>query len=180
MELEPVLKIISLAVGALGGLIAAFKAVAEMKLNRIQRATEHRWKQTGEAKGFLESIKNGHKSSSALSMLDWSGRTFDISKDERASVTFEEVDHGMRVENLQFSKKEGFIRDCFDDLYEKFELIEHFIRHDFIEFTDVEGPLDYYVKKIAKNENLMRFMEKYDYDLALGFVGRFGHNNRVN
>jgi hypothetical protein len=179
MEFELFLQNFSLAVGATGGLIAAFKAVSEMKLNRIQRATEHRWKQTGEAKEFLDSIKNSSKSSSALRMLDWSGRTYDISSDEKASVTFVEVDHGLRVENLHFSKKEGFIRDCFDDLYEKFELLEHFIRHNFIEFADVEGPLEYYSKKIARNENHIRFMQKYKYDLALDFVNRFGCHNKV-
>ena len=78
MELESVLKITSLAVGVAGGLIAAFKAVSEMKLNRIQRVREHRWKQTGEAREFLAAIKNENMSSSALRMLDWSGRTYDI------------------------------------------------------------------------------------------------------
>lgn len=179
MEIEPILKIVSLAVGVVGGLIAGFKAVSEMKLNRMQREREHRWKQTGEAKAFLAAIKNDYKSSSALYMLDWSGRHYNISNDEKAAVLFEDVDNGLRVEDLQFSKKEGFIRDCFDDLYEKFGLIEHFIRHGFIEFADVEAPLAYYIKKIVNNEHHIRFINEYGYHLALGFITRFSRNNHV-
>lgn len=173
MDFESVLKALSLGVGSVGGVIAAFTAISEMRLNRNQRVIEHRWKQTGEAKEFLAAIKNNYKSSSALQMLDWSGRSYDISDDEKASIKFEDVEYGMRIKDLQFSKKESFIRDCFDDLYDKFELIEHFILHGFIEFTDIEKPLQYYAKKIAANENHVGFMKKYNYDLALSFVKRF-------
>jgi hypothetical protein len=150
-----------------------------MKQSRIQGAREHRWKQTGQAKEFLSAIKKDYKSSSALYMLDWSGRTYDLSNEEKTVVTFDDVEHGMRVVNLQFSKKERFIRDCFDDLYEKFELIEHFILHDFIEFTDIAGPLEYYINRIASYEHFLKFMQKYDYAQALAFVSRFDYTNHA-
>ena len=173
MNFESVLEVLALSVGSIGGVIAAFKAVAEIRLNRIQRVIEHRWKQTGEAKEFIAAIKRSYKSFSALQMLDWSGRSYEIDDGEKATVKFEDVDNGMRINDLQFSKKESFIRDCFDDLYDKFDLIEHFIRHGFIELTDIDTPLRYYAIKIAENENHIEFMKKYNHNLALFFVKRF-------
>ena len=58
MGFDSLLEILALGGGSIGGVIAAFKAVSEMRLNRIQRVIEHRWKQTGEAKDFIAAIKN--------------------------------------------------------------------------------------------------------------------------
>lgn len=173
MELEEILKVVTLFIGAVGGVIAAFKAVTEMQHNLRQKRIEHRWQQTSQAREFLKDIKNDYRASSALQMLDWSGRSYDIGLNETATITFDEVEAGLRTSNLSFTRKESFIRDCFDALYDHFETIEHFIRHNFVTFDDVSTPLEYYVDKIHSRDCHARFMREYGYELALAFAERF-------
>ena len=174
MEIESTLKAVSMLIGIVGGLIAAFKAITEMKHNLAQRKTEHRWKQTAQAKSFIDEIKKDQKASDALQMLDWSGRTYQIKEGVFEEITFDDLIEGLRTSNLSFSAKEAYIRDCFDALYDHFEMIESFIRHEFIVFEDVSAPLEYYMAVIRSKSYHEAFIKEYGYSLALKFISRFG------
>lgn len=89
MDLEPMLNVRSMTLGITGGLIAAFRAVSEIKQSRIQRLREHRWKQRAPARELLSTLKSDDQSASALKMPDGSGRTHDICEQQQAPITFE-------------------------------------------------------------------------------------------
>ena len=170
-------KIISLIIGSVVGLIAAFKAVTEMKYNLKQRKIEYKWKKTAQAKNFLDEIKSDYRSSSELKMIDWSNRYYKISddfdEDIITNITYDDVILALRTSNLKFTQKESFIRDCFDSLFEKFEIIEHFLIQNFIDFEDISPPLQYYINKIKKDNSYIEFIKKYNYTLAENFISRF-------
>lgn len=175
-EIESIIKTCSLLVGTIGGLIIAFKAVIEMKNTSKQRKIEHRWKQTEQARIFLDEIKNNYKVYSALQMLDWSERNYTLENAVEMNITSEDIKIGLRTKKLQFSEKEAFIRDCFDSLYDNFEMIEHFIKKDLIVFEDIAIPIKYYVEKINKKQFHSSYMKEYGYLLTLDFIDRFKYN----
>ncbi len=172
-EIENIVKIASACVATIGGLLAAFKAIFEMRENRKQRELEYHWKQAAQAQSMLSIIKTGYETSSALQMLDWGGREYQISEDKKDTISDDELDRAMRVKDLSFTRKEAFIRDCFDRLFESLEDIEHFIRRDLVQFSDVSKPLQYYIEKIKKRDSTLTFIEFYDYHLAMEFINRF-------
>ena len=77
-----------------------------------------------------------------------------------------------------------FIRDAFDNLFDGFERLEHFIRIKLIRFEDVEPRLRYYVGKLGADDErpvAEVFLTAYGFALALRFLERFaswkqGHN----
>lgn len=94
----------------------------------------------------------------------------------RKTVTWEEMEEALRPHdvNSSFSSKEVYVRDCFDNLFDAIEQIEHFPRIELIEFEDVRYPLGYYISKLREHEPAVgRFIEFYEYRHAAAFIARF-------
>lgn len=176
MTLANQIQITAQIVAIIGGLIAAYKIITEIKQSRLERHRDLRWKQANSAHGFLKDMLASQMVTDATIMLDWTGRTFNITPDQKATITFQDVQVGLRTDNLNFTEKEVYIRDCADAFLFHVELIEQAIRNDLIEFRDIKFPMTYYVNAMRKN-NLynayLAFIKEYEYKNAEKFLNRF-------
>jgi hypothetical protein len=150
VEIKDVIQIVVSAVAIIGGLVAAFKAIAELKRGNIQRREDMRWKQAEMAKKIIDEIYNDRLARAAMKMLDWSGLTYERPDGSRSGPIDDTVRRiGLRISNTAFSEKDDgpFIRDAYDALFDAFERLEHFIRIRLIQFEDVQPVFRYYVEK---------------------------------
>lgn len=167
------------AIAIIGGLIAAFKAVAEMRRSNEQRREDIRWKQAEMAKRCLDEIFNNAEARAALKMLDWTGSTYLTRENSMTGpITHESRRLALRTEDTVFPPGDDgpFIRDAFDELFDGFERLEHFIRIGLIVFEDVERPFVYYVGKLAGPEDRVvfhSFLKFYGFRSAQEFLNRF-------
>ncbi len=170
------IELIAQIIAIVGGLIAAYKIITEMQQSRIQRHQDLRWKQSNAAREFLKEVLTSKTANDATIMMDWSGRSFEIAPNTFTAITFEDVQDALRIDNLTFTPKEVYIRDCADAFLFHVELIEQAIRNDLIEFRDIKFPLTYYVNALRKN-NLYNayaaFIKEYEYKNAEKFLTRF-------
>lgn len=176
MNTNQLIETITHLVAIIGGLLAAYKLIVEMKQSRIQRRMDLRWKQANAAREMLNQMLASPLVQDATIMLDWSGREFTIAPNQKATITFEEVQNGLRTDNLIFSAKEVYIRDCADAFLFHVELIEQAIRNELIEFKDVKFPMEYYIATLRKNDlynAYTQFIKEYDYKNAERFLSRF-------
>jgi hypothetical protein len=164
------------AVAIAGGLIAAFKAVHEMRQTREMRAQELRWKKAQLAREVLNGFWAKAHFHDALLMLDWSGRQYKID-DKFERVFWEDLPGALRVwaEPIGFAPKETYIRDCFDALFDAMNTLEHYLRTGLLDFADVQFPMAYYAKLLTQRlSTLDLYLEHYDFKLASGFLNRYG------
>jgi hypothetical protein len=174
------MKDLLVVVGIPGAFIAAWKTIEEFKNSNIEKAKataekarENRHKQAAAARDALREVFASEKARAAMQMLDWSGRSY---SDGTAAhvITFDDLGPALRTDNLMFTNpKEPLIRDCFEDLFDRLELIQHYIEIDFLHFGDVSVPLAYYARKIVKNLKAFQpFLDEYGYPKAKAFLLR--------
>jgi hypothetical protein len=160
------------AVAIIGGLITAWKAIA-------QRQEDMRWKRAEMAKKCLDEIFGNHLAQAAMKMLDWDNLTYDIpGYGERGPITTQARHVALRTKGTVFYPKgdEQFIRDAFDALFDGLEMLEHFLEIKLIEFADVKQPLSYYVGKLSKAEEyaaIQPFLTNYEFSKAEAFLRRY-------
>lgn len=153
--------------------VAAILAILQWRKNL-------RWKQAEMAKTCLDEIWNDSLAFAALKMLDWTGRSFPLPKDDGHTppISHEQRRASLRIVNTQFPPGDPgpFIRDAYDRLFDGFERLEHFIRIKLIRFEDIKPPLRYYVGKLAAPEErrvMEPFLNEYGFALATSFLDRF-------
>lgn len=145
------------------GLPTAIQGIREIR-------HRNRHKQADVAKDILKEIFNSEKSKAAMQMLDWSGRKYNDGTMEH-QIYFENFKSALRVTNLEFDEKEMYIRDCFEDLFDKLELIQNYVAIDFININDVAIPLAYYARIIKNKLNdFDAFLTSYGYEGAKQFI----------
>ena len=171
------IQVVSWVVLSVGGLVAAFKAIYEVKQNREQRVKELRWSRANAAKGVLDELFSNPQAQNAILILDWSERQreYEIKKGINQLISYGEVLAALgRAQKADLNDKEVFITDCFDCLFYLVDRIEHNIRIKLISFEDVDAPLRRYARKIkAQQEIYENFMKSHGYDLAIQFFRRF-------
>jgi len=173
IEATEIIGIALFIVCTLVAILVAFKILMEMKKGLQQRKIEHRWKQSRHALELLQTIKSDYKSNSALEMLVSSGKSFEIKKDTFQPVSIAEVEKALRIEDAKFNKKEVFIRECFNSLYDNLETVEHCISMEIIQFEDIRSPFEMYAEELNSEQYHYSFREAYGYDLADSFICRF-------
>lgn len=176
MNTNQLIETITHIVAIIGGLIAAYKLITEMKQARIQRHMDLRWKQANAAREMLKEMLASPLVNDATIMLDWTGREFTITPNQKATITFEEIQNALRTDNLIFTAKEVYIRDCADAFLFHVELIEQAIRNELIEFKDIKFPMEYYIAAMRKNDlynAYTQFIKEYNYKNADRFLSRF-------
>ena len=161
-------------IAAVGGVIAAFKAVAELKRGHENTQNQYRWRRTKEARDIIDAMNARPLSANAMRMLDWSGRSYKLPNGEDQTVKWNDVYRALRTEDLNFTLTEVYIRDCFDSLFDDFERVEQFINSGLIAFDDVGPAIEYYVSRMSREQNIFEdFMGVYEFEDAIDFCRRF-------
>jgi hypothetical protein len=169
-------QVVAWVVAIIGGLIAAFKALHETAENRRMRARELRWKKAQFAKEILDQLDQNKRFRDALTMLDWTGREFEISQGKIEEISWEDLSAALRTwhEPMSFTDKEVYIRDCFDELFDGMNMLEHYLRTELLSFQDVQFPMAYHITKLRERWSAVdAFLGHYGFQLALAFVNRF-------
>ena len=68
-------------------------------------------------------------------------------------ITVDDMLVGLRTKDLTFNDKETFVRTSFDELFDGFQLIEHYLGIQLISFDDVKEPLGYYVQRLDEHRD---------------------------
>ncbi len=170
-------EVMTWAIAAIGGLIAAFKAIYEMQQNRKQRIKELRWRQASVAKTILDEMFSHKQSGNAVLMLDWNEdkRQYQIMDGGNEEISYDEVIAALcKTQLAALNNKERYVRECFDYFFYLLDRIEHNIEIELINFADVESPLQPYVKKINEQQQVYDgFMKAQMYELARKLITRF-------
>ncbi|HSD52136.1 MAG TPA: hypothetical protein VLG48_12085 [Candidatus Methylomirabilis sp.] len=155
-----------------GGLIAAFRALREARQARELRREELRWRKAELAREILSEFRQNPRVQSAETILDWTGRSFEVAPGKSETISWEEMRRALcTTDVMNFSTMEAFVRDCFDSL---FGALEHYLRTGLVQFEDVEFPLEYTVTKLRLlDEAAKSLVTTYGYDLVPSFIGRF-------
>jgi len=155
------------------GLFTFWKWRVEMRENRAQRERELRWEKAKAAKEILDEMLSNEATIEAMRMLDWDGLEYSLPSGKKVVISEPDYLRALRIEDLNFTDVEVFIRDCFDGLFYYMSLIEHYLRSDLVQIKDVQFPLDYYMKTINKNRALFdRFLQYYRLTNASDFLKR--------
>jgi hypothetical protein len=177
MDLIKLVQVTGWLVAILGGLIAAFKAIHETTEGRRLRASELRWKKAQLAREILESLRTRRFRDATL-MLDWTGRDYGSGSNERVTVFWEDLPGALRVWNkedpISFNEKEVYVRDCFDDLFDAMNSLEHYLQTGLLDFADVQFPMEYHVDNLRYHWNAVeKYISHYGNKLASQFIQRF-------
>jgi hypothetical protein len=158
-----------------GGLYGMWNGINESKAHRMQQAMQLRWQQAELARQIIEKLSDKPKARSAMRMLDWAdGREFEVKTGKLEMITGGDMVAGLRTKDLIFNDKETFVRDSFDELFDGFQLIEHYLRIQLIRFDDVKEPLGYYVHRLDEHRDAVNnYLRVFDYGLAHAFIERF-------
>lgn len=181
MEAKEVAEVIVWSVGVVGGVIAAWKAVAELRrANRerhdelTERRRQFRWRQAEMARSVLDQLWADQQARCAMKMLDWSGLAYPRDSGKTGPITHRKVETALRTTDLQFDEDEQFVRDCFDQFFDGLERIEHYLCIGLIAWDDVRGRLEYYVALLAERKRVMSgFLREYKFHLAAALLDRF-------
>lgn len=176
--LMDVLQVFAWLAAATGVAVTSFKALAELRGNRLLRAEELRWKRASLAREILDEMMSKETIKNAMLMLDWNGRVFRVTPAQTEAISWGDIRVGLRIprEGDVFSAKEVYVRDAFDDLFDALERIEHYLRTDLILVEDVQFPLEYLVKNLRKHERgeaVIEYVARYEYALVPDFLDRF-------
>ena len=149
------------AVAAIGGAWIGFVQLKKSidEANRQRRAAnaqadrEYRWQRANEAQRTIQRMMSDRMALNAMTMLDWDGRLFAIGKDrdgkeKREQIFWKDIPTALRLEGDRYTRKEAFIRDCFDHLFHHFEMTQQSIDLGVFEPRDIKYPFQYYISKI--------------------------------
>jgi hypothetical protein len=160
-------------VAAVGGVIAAFMAVIQFREARL-------WRKTELAKKMLDDLFDNPSVTAAMVLVDWSNREFEVSPGERDRITREELLTALRTDDLHFTPKEVYIRDCFDALLDVFQSLEHYINRKLITYEDVKYPLEYVIeelsgcnKQLGIRPRISKYITDYNFVYAATFINRY-------
>lgn len=176
------LQAVAWLVAAVGGTVAASKAVIELRKaneeRREARANEERdlrWRKAEMSKKLLDETFSNEGIVDAFNIVDFDGWEF-VEDDSGAtiSVYHEELVEILRVENMDLSDSEIVVRDRFDSMLLQFGHIEHYINISLVLAGDVMTPLEYYAKRCAEHEEaISRYGETLGGQLGVAFLRRF-------
>jgi hypothetical protein len=176
MNTNQLIETIIHVVALLGLFIAAYKITTELKQARIQRHMDLRWKQANAAREILKDMLASPLANDATIMMESTGKEFTIATNQKATITFAEIQNALRTNNVQLTSKEVYIRDCTSTFLFHVELIEQALRNELIEFKDIKFPMECYIAALRKNDlynAYTNFIKEYDYKNAERFLSRF-------
>jgi hypothetical protein len=177
--MNPLLKdwiqVVSWAVAIVGGLIAAFVAIYQLRANRRQREIELRWNQAKIGRELFDKMLD--TSREALLMLDYyedNNRIFPAIPGEDKTVGLKDILTALDLENVSRAEKSIYIRDHLEKLFYNFEINETYIENKLVTFGDVICPSEYYVEIMAKQKKAYAsYLKQAGYKRVPHFLDRF-------
>jgi hypothetical protein len=172
--LKDMMQSISWLVASIGGVIAAFKAIAEAKQSRIQRERDLLWKQAGEAKVLLDDMEEDSQADAAMIMLDWTGRQFQVSPRKKQVVTWNDVYRALRTKDtVSFKPVDVYVRDCFDHLFYHLNRIGLAEVNGLVRVDDVRFPITYLLQRMKRRWPVFEsFLHAYGYEMAARLLAK--------
>lgn len=162
-EIKDASQIVASLGATIGGLVAAFKAIHEIRENR-------RWKMAEAAKNLVDELFSDDLAYNAAIMVDYDGRKFKIGDKTRA-IDKKFVIESLRTDRDSFSEDEKYVRDCFDHLFYFIRRIAQAEASGLIKAADVRESLKYPVGKLLEHgPNVQTYMTTYGFDLAAQFI----------
>lgn len=176
--LSPLLKdiftLIVSSITIIGGFIAASLAIYNLILNRKIREKELRFKQAQMGKQIVEEMFDDDAAGSALLMIDFEKRSFDIGSKKKIVINRADVLHALNPENKNEDSKTIFIRESFDGLFYFLDRFEHFVQIGLTTFEDVAVPIKYYTSLMTTQKTtFLRYIQLTQFERAITFLNRF-------
>jgi hypothetical protein len=164
-------------IAIVGGAIAAYKAIHEMRMATQQRHQELRWKRAQAAKEVLHDIHSDHRASAAVTMLDWTdgSHDYEIGDGKRVLISYKDVKKAMTEDSAKCKDpRDIYIRDCFDWFLYHIDRVEHYIDTHYIDFIDVQTVFRAYALKLLKDLPVYELMiETRGYSGCVQFLNRY-------
>jgi hypothetical protein len=155
---------ISWLVASIGGVVVAFKAVAEMRRSRIDRRRDFRWRQARMSKDLFDELFGDNSARSALRMLDWDGAAFEVGDGTIKPISRQLMLSALRTTNTEFNPTEQFVRHCFDRLFDWMERVEQFRGIELVSFADFEHGMSYYVALLSAHKDVFsNYLDTYGF-----------------
>jgi len=169
---KDVIQVIVWAIASVGGMIAAFKAIDEMRKKNEQARCDLRWAQAKQAKELIDELRADRLAFSTFQMMDWSGRSYKV-EEKSLTIWFSDIGPALRTENLAFSDKEQFIRDCFDSLHDRFGRFEIYVQNRLVLLPDLSAYCRYYIGCMRPfKKGIESYLKEYGFDGAEAFLKR--------
>jgi hypothetical protein len=180
-EVKDYAEVAAWLVAAIGGVVAAFKAVSESQQANVERARaleesqrQFRWRQAELARTVLGQLWADPLAHSAMRMLDWSGLSYRHYGRTTSPISYELLTKSLRTTSTQFDADEQFVRDCFDQLFDHFEGFEHYLSINLVAWEDIRGRCEYYVGLLSHRKAVVEpFLMAYGFALASRYLQRF-------
>ena len=137
-----------------------------------QAQKELRWRQTVQAQAAIKQLTDDLGAKNAMVMLDWDERVFQI-EDKSIPITWEQMRVALRSEAGPFTAVEVFVRDAFDSLFDRLEMIKQQIDNELFEIGDVEYPIAYYSRRMKIEANWLPikvYLLSYEFPRALALI----------
>ena len=151
-------------------LIAAGNAIRQLRDGNREKAMETRQRQAAAAQGQLKELFNSTMARDAMKMMDWYKRNYRVGSDTY-TITSGDLILALGTVDLKFSPKEQYIRDCFEEFFDKIQIIAHLVKIEYLNFGDLAVPLAYYAGIIRDNpDTYSLFLDVYGYSLAKTFL----------
>jgi hypothetical protein len=138
-----------------------------------QARRDLQWRQTVEAQRAVQRMTTDLRAQNAMTILDWNNRQFEIRDGLRERITWEEMRRALRAGPGPFQPKEVFVRDCFDALFDHFQMIQQQIENELFDVKYVLYPVGYFARRMRLPANwpaIHGFLHKYDYPLAKSLI----------
>ena len=168
-QAQAVGQVLSWIVAVVVGLVAAFKAIHEIREGREQRERELNWNRVKLAHEMTEVLWNCAAVKCAIRMLQWKKHSYTLEDGRSVILRKCDVLRALRVDELRFTEEERYVRNCFADLFARLGRIEHFIKRGLIDLDDIR---DAFLERAA------RFSD--DWPIYKAFMLRYSHLNAID
>lgn len=149
------------------------KAHEDRKDALAQAKRDLQWRQTVEAQSAVRRLVCDPRAQNAMIMLDWDGREFEIKPGQRETISYAERQKALRTSPENFKAKEVFIRDCFDGLFDQFQMIQQEISNKLFDVEHIYYPIAYFSRVMWHPMNwpvFEAFLKTYGYPLARDLI----------
>ena len=145
------LQAIAWIAATIGVVVALIKFRSELKLGRLQREQELRWRQAEVGKALNDEMQTDDLAWAAMQILDAdTARNFTAPDKMRYSISFTDIEPALKAGVRREDDKTKYIQDCFDSFFYFMAMLEHYIANQLILVEDVAYPIDYYLKRMKK------------------------------